>query len=494
MHPRSSRHQLRPGSKQSLDEKEPAFWHHLAKSQLKNALNRELIETPAKNTILFLGDGMSIPTITAARIYQGQRKGGSGEGYSLFFEKFPYIGLSKTYSVSDQVTDSAASGTAYLCGVKTNQGVLGLSGAVSNGDCKASLNASTHVHSILKWAQDAGMSTGIVTTTRVTHASPAAGYAHVASRDWENDADVVADKQDPHVCKDIAHQLVHGETGRRLNVIMGGGRRNLLPKDARDAEGRRGRRLDGRNLIAEWLKEKSHRGQRSVYVWNRDQLKGVDAKTTDYLLGLFESSHMRYHLEANPTTEPTISEMTSVAISILSKNPRGFFLFVEGGLIDHGHHGSRAQLALDETVELAEAVRVATAATSEKDTLILVTADHSHTMSMAGYARRGGPILGIAGHAKDKLPYSILSYSNGPGYKKPTSHGKRYDITHDNHGSTSYRFPSTWPMSAETHGGDDVSVHAKGPWAHIFSGHYELNYVMHAICYAIGIGPASNWA
>ncbi|XP_046391490.1 alkaline phosphatase-like [Ischnura elegans] len=495
MHPRSSRHQLKAGSKQSLDETDPNYWHNVAKTQLKNTLKRELIVTPAKSTILFLGDGMSIPTITAARIFEGQRKGLSGEGHSLFFEKFPYIGLSKTYSVSDMVTDSAASGTAYLCGVKTNQGVLGLTAAVSTGDCKASQNTSTHVHSILKWAQDAGMSTGVVTTTRVTHASPAAGYAHVANRDWENDADVAADKQDPHACPDIAQQLVHGDTGRRLNVVMGGGRRNFLPKDAKDEEGRKGKRLDGRNLIAEWLKEKSHRGLRSLYIWNRDQLKAVDDKTTDYLLGLFESSHMRYHLEANPSTEPTLAEMTSTAIKILSKNPRGYFLFVEGGLIDHGHHGARAQLALDETVEFADAVRTASVATSEKDTLIVVTADHAHTMSLAGYARRGGPILGIAGQSnKDKLPYSILAYSNGPGYKKPNFHGKRYDISHDNTDNVSYRFPSVAPMGAESHGGDDVAVFAKGPWAHIFSGNYELNYVMHAMCYASGIGPASNWS
>lgn len=116
----------------------------------------------------------------------------------------------------------------------------------------------------------------------------------------------------------------------------------------------------------------------------------VDASSTDYLLGLFEHSHMRYNLEVKSEKieylEPTLSEMVEKAIEILSKHEDGFFLFVEGGLIDRGHHDTKAHYALEETVEFAKAVALARAKLSEEDTLIVTTADHSHTMTYAGYA------------------------------------------------------------------------------------------------------------
>lgn len=103
-----------------------------------------------------------------------------------------------------------------------------------------------------------------------------------------------------------------------------------------------------------------------------------------------------------------------------------------GGRIDHGHHLTQAKLALEETLEFANAVEAAVFLTDPKDTLIVVTADHAHTMSFAGYPARGHDILGIAGKSDmDGKPYSTLSYSNGEGYKKPKN-GERYDITNDN--------------------------------------------------------------
>lgn len=194
------------------DETSGSYWTKYAQFLLERTLDREIITKKAKNVIIFLGDGMSIPTLSAARIYQAQTYGSkTGEENQLSFELFPYVGLSKTYCVDSQVADSACSSTAYLGGVKANKGTIGVTAAVRQKDCAAALNRTNHVYSIGKWAQDAGKATGVVTTTRVTHASPAGLYAHTSFRDWESDADVLAERQDPNKCPDIASQLIFGK-------------------------------------------------------------------------------------------------------------------------------------------------------------------------------------------------------------------------------------------------------------------------------------------
>ncbi|XP_071445817.1 alkaline phosphatase-like [Hetaerina americana] len=494
MHPKMSNLRKRSITNANKNEDDASFWEDVAKGILTNRLKQQYIRGVAKNAIIFLGDGMSVPTMSAARAYAGQLLGMSGEEYSLSFEKFPFAGFSKTYCVDGQVADSACSATAYLGGVKTNVGVIGLTGAVKRGNCTESLNEGTRVQSIIKWAQDAGKSTGVVTTTRITHASPTGAYGHVAERNWESDADIASSGEDPAVCEDIAQQLVRGDTGKKINVIMGGGRKNFRANGTLDEEGTPGVRMDGKDLIEEWQRQKQDEGSSYKYVWNRDDLLAVDAQSTDYLLGLYAGDHMDYHLMADSKSDPTLKEMTERAIDILEKNPKGYVLFVEGGRIDHGHHDSMAHLAVDEAVEMAEAVGAADNRTSETDTLIVVTADHAHTMSYAGYPARGHPILSIGGMSDvDSLPYSTLSYANGPGYKSPTSTGGRYDISNDNLNDFQYHFPGTVPLASETHGGDDVAVYARGPWSELFTGNYEQNFIMHAMCYATQIGPASSW-
>lgn len=149
--------------------------------------------------------------------------------------------------------------------------------------------------------------------------------------------------------------------------------------------------------------------------------------------GLFAKSHMEYNLLADKSVEPTLVEMTEAAIQVLSKGDNGFYLFVEGGLIDWAHHENFAHLALDETVMLSKAVRRAMEMTSRDDTLIVVTSDHSHTMTLNGYPHRGSDILGHPRVARrDKLPYSTLSYANGPS-ARPTDPGtgQRYNLSND---------------------------------------------------------------
>ncbi|KAL1138127.1 hypothetical protein AAG570_009819 [Ranatra chinensis] len=438
---------------------------------------------------MFLGDGMSIATVTAARIYAGQLKGAPGEENNLAFDNFPHTGLSKTYCVDAQVADSACSSTAYLSGVKGSIGTIGVTGEVARKQCDK-VNDQTSATSILYWAQKAGKSTGIVTTTRVTHASPAGTYAHTADRDWESDSDVAADNLDPSRCQDIASQLVNNSPGKDINVILGGGWREFLPVNAsEEASGRRG---DNEDLIKKWALDKEARGARYAFVNDRQSLSNLDTQNTDFLLGLFGPSHMEYHLGADEEEQPTLEEMTRTAINILSRNPKGFFLFVEGGRIDHGHHETLARRALDETVEFSKAVRTADDMTDDGDTLMVTTADHAHTMSFSGYPARGNDILSVAGVSDvDNIPYATLSYANGPGYRKPDA-GVRYNVLTDDMNfaeDIKYHFPSGLPTAIETHGGEDVSVYSKGPWAHLLTGVMEQSFIPVAMMYASCLGP-----
>lgn len=360
------------------------YWRDNARKKLEELVNRKENRNVAKNVILFLGDGMSISTVGMARVYAG------GEEKQLSFDRFPFIGMSKTYCVDYQVPDSACTATAYLTGVKGNYDTIGVNAQVPSQNCTAQLDKSTHTHSIAAWAMDAGKDAGLVTTTRVTHASPAGVYAHSAFRDWESDYWIAKDGCDPKVLDDIAMQLVHGETGSRLKVILGGGRREFLGEQPDPEYGDRGLREDNRNLIDEWLSLGGGVENRT-FVWNKQDLLAVDPLKTDKLLGMFEPAHCAYNLDRvhnNMEREPTLAEMVDKATDVLSKSDKGFFLFVEGGRIDHGHHDTWAKLAIDETVEFSKAVDLARKKFNEKDTLIVVTSDHSHSVSYSGYAVR----------------------------------------------------------------------------------------------------------
>lgn len=458
------------------------FWRDAAKKKLKLQLEKKLNKNTAKNVILFIGDGMSLSTVTASRIYEGQLNGKSGEENLLSFEKFDHIGLSKTYCVDKQVSDSASSATAYFTGVKANYATIGVNAKVELNDCKASLEKENQLSSFIEWAQKAGKATGVVTTTRITHASPAGAYAHIANRDWESDYDML-NFRDTKDCPDIAQQLITENPGKNLNVIFGGGRKKFIPENVIDESETRGERLDGRDLIDEWLDEKRLRNQGSAYyVYNSNGLEALlnQSPDTQYVLGLFADSHLDYHL-SNNTKQPTLKEMTVAAIKLLAKNENGFVLFVEGGRIDQAHHANMAKLALDETVQLSEAVQSAVDMTDESDTLILVTADHSHTMAISGYSMRGSDILGLNSEISDidSMSYATLSYANGPSGTRG-----RERIVESDMKKNDYRFPSLVPLDFETHGGDDVPIYSRGPYAHLFDGVLEQNVIPHFIAYA----------
>ncbi len=211
----------------------------------------------AKNVIVFLGDGMSLPTIAAAHILAGQRQSADGESYRLSFEKFPFSALSRTYETDQQTPDSAGTMTAIMTGVKTRAGVIGVSQQPLRQDC-----AGARGHELvttLELAAAAGMSTGAVTTTRITHATPAATYAHLPERNWEVDAELTPEAKAAG-CKDFAAQLIDFPAANGLTVAMGGGRTEFMRAGVPDPEyaGQVGRRLDHRDLIAEWQAHHPH--------------------------------------------------------------------------------------------------------------------------------------------------------------------------------------------------------------------------------------------
>nr|CAD7262122.1 unnamed protein product [Timema shepardi] len=473
-----------------------AFWKRQGQARLKYSLQHKNVEKFAKNVILFVGDGMGMSTVTAARIYKGQRQGRTGEETELVYEKFPFVGLSKTYNVDRQVPDSAGTATAMFSGVKTNYGVLGLDARAAPMDCDASQNAWSSVDSLATWGQDSGRHTGLVTTTSVTHATPAAFYSHINHRDWECDTKIPVKHKS--CVKDIARQLVENRPGSALRVILAGGQRMMGFTSEGDDNNDGCKRDDGRNLTEDWLKAGG--GKRELVTTKQDLLN-VDVGSTDYLMGLFSRCHIPYK-SVRGEVHPSLVDMTIQAIRVLSKNPTGFILMVEGGRIDHGHHDNFARLALEEAVELEQAIEAAVEMTDPENTLIVVTADHSHSFTFNGYPLRGNDILGFANETDQVTQYETLSYANGPGYYSHRLNGTDSSpnntwkdaatFTAEERADPYYRSVATFYLDHETHGGEDVPVFARGPFAHLLAGVYEQSYIAHAIGYAACIGPSQK--
>ncbi|XP_037561915.1 alkaline phosphatase, tissue-nonspecific isozyme [Dermacentor silvarum] len=419
---------------------------------------------------------MGIPTVTAARIYKGQRlHKTSGEEQKLSWDQFPHLSLSKTYGLDVQTSDSANTATAYLCGVKANVETLGVDSRVKSGVCHN--DTSKHLPSIMQWAQDAGMWTGFVTTSKVTDATPAGSYAHSGHRDWEA---VV-----PERChaEDIAYQLIHRNPGAGFKVILGGGRKMF--RATQDEEGKDGMRKDGKDLIKDWHEARSKMGNAS-YVWNRQQLLSVMPGKTEFLLGIFDNDHVPYVIERSTpdSTKPTLPEMTRVAVEILKKAPKGFVLLVEGARIDMAHHKSKGGSALEEALEFDQAVQETRDTLKMDDSLLVVTADHSHTFTMGGYPKRGTNILGIAGYSDvNHLPFTVITYGNGPGFST-----SKENFTNEEVAKPDYVQRSAFPLKQETHGGEDVAVYATGPWAHLYTGVHDQSYIPHVMAHAACIG------
>lgn len=451
---------------------------------LQNNINHTPNKKPARNVILFIGDGMGVSTVTAIRILEGQLKGGNGEENILPWERFPYTALSKTYNINQQIPDSAGTASAIMSGTKTKAGFISINQTVARGDCEAS--KGNHLESILELSEKAGLNSGIITTATLTHATPAAAYAHSPERSWEYDdrMPLEAVKQG---CTDIAQQFVDFSIGNGIEVAFGGGRAYFLPEE------KGGKRKDGQDLIEEW-KSRHKNGQ---YISNTKGLNELNLNSDGPVLGLFSPSYMAFEATRpqDEDGEPSLADMTRTALKSLQKKQDGYFLYVEAGRIDHAHHAGNAYRALHDGVALAEAVRAARQMTNNDDTLIIVTADHSHGFVMTGYATRGNPILGkLRENDKqgnpdpenalglDGMPYTTLGYYNGPGAENDKT---RADLTNVDTEALNFRQQALVPRKSETHGGEDVAIYAAGPGAYLFQGVVEENYIFHVMKHAL---------
>jgi len=508
-------------SARDIDNSVSNEWYQTANNKVAaNAIHFSEIaklKGQAKNVILFVGDGMGVSTVTAARILAGQQEGLLGEENSLSFDRFPFAGLSKTYNVDAQTPDSAGTMTAMMSGVKTDVGVIGVDENISRGDC--STVSGNELVSALELAEMAGLSTGVISTARITHATPAATYAKSADRNWEDVSDMPVAAVEAG-CEDIASQLINFEANLEsrysgldvdgIEVVMGGGRRHFLPKDAEansaDAVSAvEGDRTDGRNLVTEWTEKYTN----GVYVMDEAGFENIDTENTSKVFGLFNESHMQYEADRKNDVagEPSLKDMTETAIKVLDNNDNGFFLMVEAGRIDHAHHAGNAYNALHDTIELSQAVQVANELTNDEDTLIIVTADHGHVFTIAGYPKRGNPILGkVVGIganepslAADNMPYTTLGYANGrgvmnlgsetdadAGYGEAITTG-RVDLTSVDTTTPGFHQEALVPLSSETHSGEDVAIYAQGPGAHLVNGTNEQNMIFHIMDFALDL-------
>ncbi|MBV1776721.1 alkaline phosphatase [Burkholderiaceae bacterium DAT-1] len=453
-------------------------------------------ETPVqptpRNVLFFLGDGMGINTLTAARIYAG------GEDGELTIDTLPETAFIKTYSNDAQVTDSAPSMSAYMTGIKMNNEVISMSADTKAIDPvedanknKLGNNCGTgngkSVQTLLEIAKAQGLSTGVVTTTRVTHATPAATYSHICHRDLEND---------------IAAMAVPGGAGYNtalgdgLDVLMGGGRQFFTPsKDG-------GKRADGRDLVAEF-KAKNY-----AFASNATELAAIDAAKTNKLVGLFTSSHMSYDLDRDPAKEPSLADMTGKALDVLTKNSKGLFLMVEGGRIDHALHETTAKKALQDTVAFDSAIKLAIDKMRKidpdlKNTTIVVTADHDHTIVLNGYAQRTGKTTannpGVLGVVKnyvsgavekdlDGAPYTIIGFGNGEN-RTQSSRATKQGLTEVETAGALYHQEAVVRVTAgnETHGGTDVFLGSLGKGSENFAGTLDNTRVFDLVRKAAGL-------
>jgi alkaline phosphatase len=446
---------------------------------------RPAVPGQAKNIIFFLGDGMGINTLTAARIYA------VGEDGELAIDTLPESAFVKTFSNDAQVTDSAASMSAYMTGVKQNNGVISMSAetraiapTVDGKRTVSRCNNGSAVPTLVELAKARGMAAGVVTTTSVTDATPAATYAHACHRRLE---------------EDIAASLVPGGAGynaalggKGLDLVFGGGAQFFAPVDAG------GKRGDGRNLLAEL----QNQGWRVASTTAQLQALAANSQPA---IGLFAQGHFSYEAARDPVKQPQLSEMTAKAIDLLANNPNGFFLMVEGGLIDHALHATLAKRALQETVGYDAALKTALDKMQRldpglKNTLIVATADHDHTLLINGYSPRTGKttptnagVLGLVRSLpdgkirldKDGAPFTILGFGTG----EHRIQGSRKDVklTDEMTAADDYRQEAVVRTRSETHGGGDVYLGAAGANAELFRGTIDNTRVFDLIKTAAGL-------
>jgi alkaline phosphatase len=379
--------------------------------------------------------------------------------------------------------------SAYMTGVKQNNGVISMStetrAMAPAADGSSRCTNGQPMPTLLELAKARGLATGIVTTTSVTDATPAATYAHACHRKLQTQ---------------IAAMMVPGGAGYNpalgsgIDLVFGGGSQYFQPA----ASG--GKRLDGRDLLAE-LQGRGYRVARDAAGF------AALAPSSQPAIGLFAQDDLAYDAERDPARQPSLAEMTRKAVSLLGRrgSDKGFFLMVEGGLIDHALHATRAKRALQETVAFDAALKAAIDEVQKLDpglkhTLIVATADHDHTLLINGYSPRSGKttpdnpgVLGLVRGIpdgkvkldKDGAPYTILGFGTGE-HRVQGSRASQSGLTDAIVSADDYHQEAAVRMKSETHSGTDVYLGATGLGAEVFRGTIENTRVFTLIKQAAG--------
>ena len=302
-----------------IDEKVPV-------KELKQVKNK------AKNIILFIGDGMSVSQISAFRLFQG------GPNSRVAVDNFPYSGKVLTHSANAIVTDSASSGTAFSTGRKTNNRALGVD---VNGQ---------PIENITEKLDKSGYVSSIISTSEVTHATPAAFIVHTSSR---------------YMADEISIQM----TDSKIKNILGGGRKFFIPEE------NGGNREDGIQLLD---KVKTN----SILITDKSELTDPSLYGDGQVFGLFADEHLRDETTPeNHSTEPSIKNMLEFSVNrskkFIESGCRGFFVMAEASQVDWAGHGNDFEYLMREMTDLESGIKWAlNYAKKNKDTLVVVTADH----------------------------------------------------------------------------------------------------------------------
>ncbi|WP_244156024.1 alkaline phosphatase [Photobacterium angustum] len=307
----------------------------LIASSLLFSLGAHAADAP-KYVFFMIGDGMGTAQRQISEYYLQQQNG--DEAQRLAINAMPVAGIITTHSANTLVTDSAAAGTALATGVKTDNGVIAM-------DPKGHKLRST-----LDAAKDKGMATGIVTTTRLTHATPATFVAKNISRDNEN-------------------EIANDYLASNVDFFAGGGYRHFI-------NGEGSKRKDGKNLV-DGFKQKGY--HTFIGVDSSADFLAFHPTNSQKVFASFASSHLPYEIDRKKDLNtPSLAQMTSKAIETLKYDPDGFFMLVEGGRIDHAAHANDVSTVIQDTIAFDQAVKAAVDFYEhhKDETLIIVAGDH----------------------------------------------------------------------------------------------------------------------
>jgi alkaline phosphatase len=420
-----------------------SFWSH--QTDTERAVSSALKNKHPKNVIFLLGDGMGTQEITAARYYNGVAN-------PLNVDRMPFTGFDTTWSVKpgaaapylpDYDPDSASTGTAWATGQKT------LDERISQGPSTSIEVPGQNLKTILEIAQQEGKKVGDVSTAEITDATPAVLASHISLRGCQGPANMAACPLETKGAGGLG-SIAEQEVDHKVDVLLGGGRARFTAKVGSGP-------YTGKSVV----EEAAAQGYR--YVTDADGLSSVGSGRP--VLGLFNDSNMSLEWTGpaaslgkgnaptpctegqRPANEPSLAAMTRRAIDLLDdrKNRNGFFLQVEGASIDKQDHATNACGQIGETIAFDRAIGVALDYQEDHpETLVVVTADHSHTSQIVGEDAAG-----------TGLP---TGYSTN----LTTRDGQTLSLTYGTAGYEAGKAPAAAPPSQQ-HTGAVVPVWAAGP-------------------------------